>query len=490
MDRAGYAGFVAGLADAARQDIKSSGRPRREQVSDMTYAQQMARFVRELRFSAIPESVARYAKLLMLDSFGAAIAATDQAVAQNARRGIQDMPHSKGETKLWTDSDIHTTPQLACLANGIAAHALDYDDTHTASIVHGSSILTPLVMSLGEALGRRGEDMLSAFIAGWEIAARVGIAAKSAFHRRGFHTTAVAGFFGAVGAAARLYGLSAEQTVYALGLCGSQASGTTEFLANSSASKAFHAGWAAHGAIVSVNLARAGLTGPITVFEGKNGLFHTHGIDADCRLASLVEGLGNQWEIGRVSIKPYPCCHFAHGFIDCALFLGKAGLRAEAIKEIVCRVDDVPAGFICDPWAEKQKPQSAYGARFSLPFMVATALIDGELTPASFRDERLSRGDIRDCMQKVSYIKNPPGQSGFPEYYPGWLDIVDHNGGKFTRRQPVNLGNPDNPLSEKEVIAKFHNNSQDFLSTEKIESCAEFFMGLDKREKPAISALL
>lgn len=455
----------------------------------MTYSEQLAKFIANLDYVQLPNSAVNYAKMLMLDSFGVAIAAHDQEVVKNAQQAAVSMPHSAGKIKLWGSKDKFVNVHFATLANGMASHALDYDDTHTESILHGSAIFTPLVLGLGEELNKTPKQVITAFIAAWEVAARVGIASKSSFHLRGFHSTAIAGYFGAVTAACKLYDLTEQQIVNALGLCVSQASGTIEFLSNGSSSKAFHVGWAAHGAIINANLAKNNLTGPLTPFEGTNGIFHTHGLDEKADLEQLVAGLGTHWQVECVSIKPYPCCHFAHGFVDCAKALRDEGIKPEQIKEIICKVDKVPIGFICNPLATKQTPQSSYAAKFSLPFVISMMLLDDKLDLSAFKSEQLSREDTLELNKKISYIQAKEGETAFPKYFPGNLKVICQDGQEIIKSQEINRGNPDNPLSKAEVVAKFTQNSEPFLSAEQLKNCIDFFTNLEKKSQINISQL-
>ncbi|WP_306152115.1 MmgE/PrpD family protein [Roseovarius sp. MMSF_3281] len=429
----------------------------------MTYSQELAAFVCTLTTEKIPEGTRARARQLMTDTLGVGLAGTRHPNFKNAMAAVSVIPGTRGDHPV-IGCSTRFLATYAVLANGVACHVLDFDDTHTASIVHGSAIFLPLVLALGEELGRSGKDVQTAFVAGWEVAARVGIASGNSFHNRGFHSTAIAGIFGATAAAGKLLDLTPEQMTHAFGLAGSQASGITEFLTNSSSSKGYHVGWAARSAMEIGYLARAGATGPFSVFEGTNGLLATHGLPDRIDPPQLAADLGARWETERVSIKPYPCCHFAHGAIDCAIALRQDGIVATDVQNIHAIIDEVAAGFVCDPIEAKWVPTSAYGAKFSLPYLVASGLIDGEVSMASFDDSSIARGDLLALASRVSSEHAEKGTTGFPKYFPGHLVVTLTDGRKVEKRVPINRGNPDAPLSDMEVAGKFFRNVDGLLS--------------------------
>ncbi|HCK0392913.1 TPA: MmgE/PrpD family protein [Salmonella enterica] len=436
----------------------------------MTYSEKLSQFIFSKHFDAIPSDVISRAKLHLLDTLGVALAGTVQNNAINGLNGLHKMPNTQGKCRVW-GSACTLSPAYAVLANGIAAHVLDFDDTHTDSITHASAVLVPLVIALTEDLNLSSREMLTAYITGWEIAARVGLAAKGTFHKRGFHSTAIAGIFGAVSGAASLLNLSPMACAHALGLAGSQASGIAEYLTNSSSAKCFHTGWAAHSGILSAYLADAGMTGPLSVFEGRFGLFATHGIKSEINAADVCQDLGEHWEIMRVSVKPYPCCHFAHATVDCARMLLKDGTKPEEVKQIICVVDPIASALICEPTDGKFTPQTPYAAKFSLPYLVASGMIDDGLNLESFSPKQLTRTDVLELARKVSYRYCEEGEIPFPEYFPGLISVTLKDGREMTKRLNVNYGNPENPMNNRDVEQKFRNNVKGILTplaTEKV----------------------
>jgi len=422
----------------------------------------LAEFVCGLRGGDLPPAVVESARRHLLDTFGVAIRGRAHPSAAASLNAIASLDGAAGAVSVW-GADRELAAGYAALGNGIAAHALDFDDTHTDSIVHGSAIIAPVAMALAQARNASGEDLVAAFVAGWEVAARVGLASRGTFHKRGFHTTSIAGVFGGAAAAARILGLSPGHTAHALGLAGSQASGINEYLSNSSSAKSMHTGWAAHAGIVAASLAQAGMTGPMSVFEGRDGLLRAYGLPEACDVSQLDAGLGTRWEATRVSIKPYPCCHFAHAFVDCVGALLDKGVAAADIVSLHCVVDEIEVGLICEPFAPKLRPATPYAAKFSLPFVLAARIADGRIGHRTFEQANLAREDLLALAARVTYRVAKPGETPFPRTFPGWVEARLADGRSLTERLDANVGHPDNPLPFDQVAAKFRDNVEEVL---------------------------
>jgi 2-methylcitrate dehydratase PrpD len=442
-----------------------------------TPSERLAAFVASLRFDDLPAHVVLAAQQHILDTFGVALRGHAHPNAQRALASLSALDAAGGRIAVWGSRTRLAAP-YAALVNGVAAHVLDFDDTHTDAIVHGSAILAPLVMAQGERLARHGHDAIVAFVAGWEVAARVGLAARGTFHARGFHTTAIAGVFGAAAAAASMLRLAPSQTAHALGLAASQAAGINEYLSNGSSAKSVHVGWSAHAGIVAATLAGGGMTGPSSVFEGRDGLLRTHGERASCDVDALDAELGDRWEMTRVSIKPYPCCHFAHAFVDCVAGLERQGVNAANVASIECVVPDLEVPLICEPLAAKHRPETPYAAKFSLPFLLATRIVDGRVGHDSFDPRNLQRDDLLTLASRVGYRRALPGETRFPATFPGWVEVTLTDGCRLVERLAVNAGHPERPLTREALEAKFLDNAQDALGERRAKRVIELVAAL------------
>lgn len=423
-----------------------------------------------------PQEVKRRAKELMLDAVGTAIAGSKEKSVECALKAFEMLSFGNKISKVWGREET-LDPIYASMLNGIASHSLDFDDTHTEAILHASAVLAPLCLTYGMSICGSGEKVLQAFIAGWEISARIGIASKGSFHKRGFHTTSICGVFAATVASCILLDLTRDEIVNAIGIAGSSACGVNEFLSNGSDSKVIHIANAIRNGIAAAALAKNGMRGPSSIFEGRDNVFRALGIDDECESEKLIEGLGAVWQVMQVSLKPYPCCHFAHGFIECAKALREDGLQSEDIEEITCFVDEIPIGFICDPIDKKYAPTSAYQAKFSMPFLMSLVFIDGKLNLDSYQD--LGRQEVIAFARKISYEKRK--SAGFPKYFPGHLQAKLKNGKIIHKDVPINRGNFDRPLSQDEVKEKFLNNAKTHINESEAMQIMDFVLSLEKQ---------
>src|SRR5882762_5747187 len=286
-------------------------------------ARRLARFVVNLRLNDLPPPVVAQARLLALDTLGCGLAAARYDFARAVRETAERLGGPSESAVI--GSTVRVAAANAVLANATLAHGLDFDDTREDAIVHTGAVVVPTSLAVAEALSASGRAALEAIVAGVEVMCRVGLAVPGRFHARHYHPTALAGTFGAAAAAGKLYGLSEDEMARAFGICGSQAAGIIEYLADGSWTKRLHAGWAAHAGVVAALLAQAGFTGPETVFEGEHGFYRAFagGFD-EARLNDLLDSLGQTWELERLTFKPYPCGSIAQPYMDCALRVREA----------------------------------------------------------------------------------------------------------------------------------------------------------------------
>src|SRR6201746_103140 len=252
----------------------------------------LAAYVADLKFDDIPREVLERAKILTLDFLGSAVRARrDAESTPSLLRMLEALAlDGRGEATVFGDSKTWT-PAVAALLNGALGHSLDFDDTHADSSLHPSAPVVPAAFAVGEITGASGRDVLTAIVAGYEVCCRLGTArAPTSHYARGFHPTATAGTFGAAAAAAKLYGLSAEQIVAAFGVSGSQAAGSLQFLVNGAWNKRYQVGAAAMNGVIAATLARNDFVGSSESVEGKHGLLV--GYSDDAHPDKAVAGLG------------------------------------------------------------------------------------------------------------------------------------------------------------------------------------------------------
>jgi 2-methylcitrate dehydratase PrpD len=268
----------------------------------------------------------------------------------------------------------------------------------------------------------------------------------------------VAGIFGCVVAAARLWGLDASQTVHAQGIALSMAGGTLEFLKEGAGTKRFHPGWAASSAIVAVALARRGMSGPSTTYEGQYGLYASHLGSAltSCQLPLATQGLGVDWEVLRVAVKPIPACHFVHACIDAATAL-RPSLASGQLSHIVARVAQGFVPVVCEPVAQKRRPSNAYEAQFSVQYGIATALRYGKFGLQALETQAMQAPATLALADLVRYEVDP--DANYPKYFPGEVVLHFTDGRQVAHKEPINRGAPGRPIAHVDIVAKFMDNA-------------------------------
>ena len=245
----------------------------------------------------------------------------------------------------------------AALVNGTAAHGEDFDDTFEGGPVHAGAVVVPAVLAACERHNPDGAAALRGIAVGVEVLCRLSLVVPKAVHKAGFHPTAVFGAMGAAAGVAAALRLDRKQTVDALGIAGSMASGIIEYLAEGAWTKRMHAGWAAQSGLRAALMARAGFSGPRTVFEGTHGLFHGFAHTTDGNYDALLGDFGTRWVTETLAFKPYPCGTMTHPYIDCARRLAARGIKPEDIADIVCDVGEGTVHRLWEPLAAKQKPR-------------------------------------------------------------------------------------------------------------------------------------
>jgi len=364
-------------------------------------------------------------------------------------------------------SKVRVAAANAVLANATLAHGLDFDDTREDAIVHTGCVAVTTGLAVGEALGAGGAAALTAMVAGVEVMCRVGLAVPGKFHARHYHPTALAGTFGAAAASGKLHGLTEDELVHAFGICGSQAGGIIEYLADGAWTKRLHPGWAAHAGVVATLLAQSGFTGPETVFEGEHGFYRAFAGEHDARrLDELLAGLGQTWEVERLTFKPYPCGSIAHPYMDCALRLREeTRLAPDQIAEVRCRTAPGPVPRLWEPLAQKRAPQNGYAAKFSLPYLLAVILVKGRAGLAEFEDEAVRDPTVLAVASRVSYELDPA--IDYPRQFVGHVRIRTHDGRELEARQDHPRGGAELPMTPEELTAKFRGNAGLVVSAER-----------------------
>jgi 2-methylcitrate dehydratase PrpD len=421
-----------------------------------------AEFSSRLCDDDIPREVRRAARAHIVDSIGVSLAGASPAEESGvaARTLVGSWRATSGASVHGVDARCR--PELAALLNGALAQALEMDDKHGSSLARPGSTVVPAVLAVAEANNLSLREATTAIVAGYEIMIRLGFVAGPRFLERGYHTSSLLGAFGAAVAIGQLLHLPPQAIADALGIAGSFAAGIQEATRTGSTSKILHGGWGAHSGILAVDFARAGITGPDSVFEGKFGFFNCflRPISGALDFAAAADGIGRRWYLPETAFKPYPCCQLLHAFIEACktirIELHADGIPLSAIESIACRLAEPGLTLVNEPPDRKRRPTHPHEARFSLPYSVATTLVHGDVDVESFRPARLTETVVLDLAARVTGSDDP--DSDYPRHCPARIEVrTAHK--TYVRHVPFHPGSPEAPLLVGEVLDKFGRNT-------------------------------
>ncbi len=409
---------------------------------------QLAEFVINTRERDVPSDVLDGARDALVDTLGCALAGSLDEGSEIAQRWVIETGARAQAIVLGTQ--LATSPAEAAFANGLASHALDFDDSLTTLRGHPTAPMLGAGLAVGEAANASGNALLAAMAIGLEVGGKIGPALGAGHYMKGWHSTATVGAFSATAVAARLWGLSVEQLQTAWGIAASEASGLIRNFGTMT--KPFHAGHAARSAVMAAWMAKNGFTADTQIFDGKNNFFSTYaGADA-VPLESTLKHLGKPWEMltPGIYVKRYPCCYCNHRPVG-GLF--------ELIKEHNIQreeVSKVRIGFL--PGADKPlihfDPHTGLEGKFSMEYNAAAVLLDGKITMESFTDAMVQRAEIRALMLKVErfYIPSEKTFSGITGYND--IEIVTTRG-VFKLHIDRVPGSPAWPMTSADREEKF-----------------------------------
>ena len=453
-----------------------------EFIHQTPISESLAAFARSLSWQDIPAPVVERAKLHILDALGIALAASRYDYSHKTLTAMQGLAGEGPYPVIGMPARLPLRD--AAQMNGFLIHALDFDDTHVAGVIHATCTAVPTLLAMGQKHDLTGREMLIAYLAAVESDARIGMAAKGAFHRKGFHPTGVVGAYGAAIAAGRAAGLTQAQLCDAQGIILGMASGTLGFLDEGAWNKRLHAGWASVAGITAAALAAQGFKGPSKPYEGKYGLYDcfTEGGEA-IDWAACTHDLGSDWEMLRIGIKPYPACHLVHSSADAtAALVREHGLKADDVASIRARVAGDCMDLVCVPIDKKRRPGSGYDAQFSVPYAIACVLVRGQLTLAELEPEVFTDPEILAQCDKVTC--EPDAESAYPKYFSGEVIITARDGRELVHREQINRGADQRPLSADEIAAKFRSNAELTFASERVDQVLDAIMDLDGKSTP------
>ena len=439
-------------------------------MSAPTASETLAAWVMGLRYADIDAPTLAYAKELLLDHLGCAARGGTVDTADAVGRMLATVGADEGTALTAVVAKAPLRPEWAVFANGVHAHSIELDDTHSASSLHPAVVTIPAALATAELQGASGEELLTAIVAGYEVACRLGRALDpQRAYARGFHPTGVVGPFAAAAATAKLLGLSAAELAHAFGIAGSQAAGRLEFFSDGAWTKRFHPGWGSHSGYLAARLAQAGFTGPLLVFEGRDGVLSGYG--AADRAALLTEGLGAPYELAETSVKPYACCRYNQGPIDLAIALASEhDLGPDDIARVRVGVVSQAIPIVVEPVARKIAPTNDVDAQFSLQYAIGLGIVLRKATLDEYAEPALSSPAVRAVAARVVAEARPDFDERFPARWPAAVEIETVDGRTLRMQTDFPKGDPQNRLSYAEMCAKFRSLAASALSDDEMDA--------------------
>ena len=452
-------------------------------MTSKTYAEILAEFSAGVRFEDLPSTVVEAAKLSTMDNMGCILAARDETsvkVVVDMVRSFAGTPQSS-IIGFWEK----VPAPWAAYCNGVANHSLELDDhiAHSHSLNHPGVVSVPPALALGEYLHTSGEEFVTSLVLGYEVTTRINATIPPGFDNfeRGFHGTAVTGTFGASVLAARLLGLSADQTATAMGIVGSLTSGSFEYKASGAWTKRLHAGNSSKNGILAALLAKSGFTGPHTVLEGRHGFLNGFFGKGNYDTSVLTEELGSSWEMRYIQYKPFACSGVIHSSVTAALNLrNKYGIRPEDIAEIQIRTADKMIKEFAEPFEHKANPRTVVDAQFSMPFSVALIFCRGSALLDDYTDEIIVDENIRRVARLVKSIADPEIGNAWPMKEPSEVTVRTVDGKVLVERVDGGKGSLLNPMTREELIEKYKTLASRALTDAEISSSLDFLLNLEK----------
>ena len=405
----------------------------------------------DTNYENLPAEVVKATKRLFMDGLGVGLAGSAEAGVSELIDIVRDWDGRK-ESTVWVYGD-----RLPCIsaaqANATMTHALDYDDTHDVAILHASSVAVPTALAIAEKLGGvDGKRLITAVALAVDLAARLCLANKVSVFDRGWHYTVLHGNFSAAAIAGKLLGLDEETLVSAFGLAYHQAGGNLQCLHDGTLAKRAGPGFAARNGIMAVLMAQKGITGARNVLQGRDGLFNVYH-RGDYNPEVLTANLGEKFEVVNLSFKPYPCCRNTNPPIDATLaMVGEYNIKAEDVDSVTVYVGKGAMGLVCEPLNTKQNPSTTVDAQFSIPWTVASAIVQGKVGIAEFTPQAIKNKAVLALSNKVTpKLDESLNRMGVS---PAIVEIKTKDGKVYSKRVDTPYGSPENPMSMDAMAAK------------------------------------
>jgi 2-methylcitrate dehydratase PrpD len=406
---------------------------------------QLAEMMATTTLADVPTSAVESVHRATVDWIGCVVAGAVEPPARMCQRLVAGFGDSREATVLGAG---RASAAGAALANGVAAHMLELDDIHKGSTVHAAAPVISAALAAAERAHADGERFALAVTLGYEAALRIGEAVNPS-HYRYWHPTGTVATFGAAAAVGTILGLSSDAMSHALGSAGTQAAGLWEFNADGAMSKHLHPGKAAFNGVLAADLARWGFTGASRVLEGSRGFFEAMSDSYDA--TRITDGLGARWKLTENGYKLHACCAHTHTAIDVALELRADARypRDDAAGHIAAiDIETYGPGFAI---VNEMRPRTPYQAKFSLAYVVAVALLEGQVTldqfvPSRFGPEGVRADVVRSLLERTRIVVRDDLTARYPHAWPARVAISLDNGIVLRGASDYPRGHPENAV--------------------------------------------
>ncbi len=441
-----------------------------------TLAERLTDFALGTRFEALPTRVVDEAKRRLIDALGCAAGALGEPAPRLAREVAGEISSTHPATLI---GGGESAPDWAAFSNGVHIRYLDCNDTYLSLEPAHPSDNWAAVMAAGESVAATGRDWITAAVVAYEVQCRLCDAAS--IRARGWdHTT-----YGAIStalAASRLFKLSREQTLNALGIAGTTAAALRLTRAGElSMWKGCAFAFAARNGVFAAQLARVGITGPAPLFEGEMGFFEQ--VSGPFEIAQLGGKRDDDWMLPKTSIKFVPAEYHSQSAIDAAFTLRPRVGDPSRIASIEIATFRTAVEIIGkDP--EKWRPKTRETADHSLPYCTVAALLDGEITARQFTPERLSDPALLDLISRTKLVEDQALTARYPKGIPNRLTITLNDGSVFTHEVEFPPGHDQNPLTDAQLSAKFEGLAEPVIGRDRVERLWERVARLEEDSAP------
>ncbi len=442
---------------------------------------QLAKFISDLTWEDTPLHIQDLMPVLLIDIFRSASVGVEQPWTKTITQTFQSVQSHHSNSPIWF-SDAMAEVSKASFINGTACGSLDWDDSHVAAIIHPGICIWPAALSVAYLQNSTGKELLTAVVAGYETAIRIGMSIQPEHSLRGFQGTPTCGAFGAAAACAKLLNLPEEKIQNALGIAATFACGLSQFFVSGSDIKRFHAGKAAANGVEAAQLAEAGLTGPHDAIEGTQGFARAFSDRFSAETA--VRELGSYFPTESISLKPHASSVRMQAAIEAAAVLARQGATIDQIESIVIGVHGAMVGKLTT-----NTPRDFQQAQLSTPFAVAMAI---KLAPLRSEPLSLAIKDYEDCFNQADVhalalktncvVDSEVEQETTMESVPARVICTLKNGKVLEHFIKFPKGCPENPITLDEVALRFKSIASPAFGSEAVETWLESALQLSTLE--------